>query len=94
MFVKVGSQFCQILNTYSRNGQRQFKIRPKCLNFTKDGHTELSTYLSLLTFPIQEQWAAFGAVLCSADVLPQPISRYQCCKTFFYHQLERKAIVF
>ena len=28
IFAKVGSQFCQILNSYSRNDQKCFKIMP------------------------------------------------------------------
>ena len=36
---KVGSEFCQILNSYSRNGQKFFKILPKWQNFAKSGHT-------------------------------------------------------
>ena len=39
IFAKVGSQFCQILNSYSRNGQKLFKILPKWQNFAKSGHT-------------------------------------------------------
>ena len=39
IFAKVGSQFCQILNSYSRNGQKRFKISPKWRNFAKSGHT-------------------------------------------------------
>ena len=33
-------QFCQILNSYSRNGQKPFKVLPKWRNFAKSGHTE------------------------------------------------------
>ena len=47
IFAKVGSQFCQILNSYSRNGQKLFKILSKCRNFAKSGHT--AYYLSLTT---------------------------------------------
>ena len=39
IFAKVGSQFCQILNSYSRKGQALFKIMPKWRNFTISGHT-------------------------------------------------------
>ena len=39
IFAKVGSQSCQILNSWLRNGQRLFKILPKWPNFTKSGHT-------------------------------------------------------
>ena len=47
IFAKVGSQFCQILNSYSRNCQKLFKILSKCRNFAKSGHT--AYYLSLTT---------------------------------------------
>ena len=39
IFAKVGSQFCQILNSYSRKGQNLIKIIPKWRNFPKSGHT-------------------------------------------------------
>ena len=40
IFAEVGSQFCQILNNYSRNGQRLFKFRRSRENFAKSGHTK------------------------------------------------------
>ena len=39
IFAQVGSQFCQILYSYTRNGQRLFKIWLKFWNFAKSGHT-------------------------------------------------------
>ena len=39
IFAKVGSQFFQILNSYSRNGQTLFKILPKWRIFAKSCHT-------------------------------------------------------
>ena len=39
IFAKVGSQFCQILNSYSRKGQTLFKIMSKWRNFAISGHT-------------------------------------------------------
>ena len=41
----VGSQFCRILNSNSRNGQKLFKTLPKWRNFAKSGHTAVPTYL-------------------------------------------------
>ena len=37
---KVGSQFCQILNSYSWNGQILFKVLHKWQNLAKYGHIE------------------------------------------------------
>ena len=39
IFAKVGQQFCQVLNSYLRNGQKIFKILPKWRNFAKSGNT-------------------------------------------------------
>ena len=39
IFAQVGSQFSQIVNSYSRNGQILFKILSKWQNFAKSGHT-------------------------------------------------------
>ena len=39
IFGKVGSQFCQIVNSYSRKGQTIFKIMPKWRNIAISGHT-------------------------------------------------------
>ena len=39
IFAKVGSQFCQILNSYSRKGPKLVKVIPKWRNFVKSGHT-------------------------------------------------------
>ena len=54
IFVKVCSQFCQMLNSYSRNGQTIFEILPKRRNFAKSGHTvcfgACSYYLSLYVY--------------------------------------------
>ena len=44
IFAKVGSQFCQILNSYSRKGQKLIKIIPKWGNFAKSGHTAADQY--------------------------------------------------
>ena len=40
IFAKVGLLFCQILNSYSRYGQKLIKILPKWRIFTKSGHTD------------------------------------------------------
>ena len=45
IFAKVGSQFCQILNSCSRNGQKLFKVLSKWRNFAKSGHTALDLLL-------------------------------------------------
>ena len=37
--------FCQILNSYSRNGQKLIKILHKWRNFAKSGQTALNQYL-------------------------------------------------
>ena len=39
IFARIGSQFYQILNSYSRNGPKTYKILPKWRNFAKSGHT-------------------------------------------------------
>ena len=39
LFAKVGSQFCQLQNSNSRNGQKLLKILTKSRNFAKSGHT-------------------------------------------------------
>ena len=39
IFGKEGSQFCQILNSYSRKGPKLVKVIPKWRNFVKSGHT-------------------------------------------------------
>ena len=39
IFAKVGSQFCQILNSYSRKGPKLPNIMSKWRNFAKSGHT-------------------------------------------------------
>ena len=38
IFAKLGSQFCQVLNSYPRNVQKLFKNLPKWRNFAKSGH--------------------------------------------------------
>ena len=43
MFAKVGSQFCRILNSYSRNGQKLLKTLPRWRNFAKSGPTVSET---------------------------------------------------
>ena len=42
IFAQAGSHFCQILNTFSRNGQTIFKILPKWRNFDKSGNTAVA----------------------------------------------------
>ena len=61
---KVGAQFSQILNSYSRNGQKLFKILPKWQNFAKSGHTAIyvseearSEVKHLNKFLIRKVWA-------------------------------------
>ena len=39
IFAKVSSQFCPILNSYSRKVQKRYKIMPKWPNFAKSGRT-------------------------------------------------------
>ena len=45
IFAKVGSQFYQILNSYSRNGPKTYKILPNWQNFAKSVHTAATTKL-------------------------------------------------
>ena len=55
IFVKVGSQFCQILNSYSRNGQKLFKILPEWLNYATSGHTGTDPSVSHSLTP-EQRW--------------------------------------
>ena len=48
IFAKVGWQFCQLLNSYSRYGLKLNKILPKLLNFAKSGHADFHTHLDFL----------------------------------------------
>ena len=41
IFAKVGSQFCPILNSSSRNGPKVSETLPKLRNYAKSGHTAL-----------------------------------------------------
>ena len=40
IFAKIGSQCCQLINSYSRNGQKLFNFLPKWRKFTKSGHID------------------------------------------------------
>ena len=43
---KIGSKFCQILNTPSKNFPKTCKILPKWLNFVKSDHTVCNVLIS------------------------------------------------
>ena len=60
IFVKVGSQFCQILNSYSRNGQKLLKCCPI---------GEISPNHVTLLLPIVE-WFAKRQVTCWVNQVP------------------------
>ena len=51
IFAKVRSQFCQILNSYSRKGPKLLNIMPKWRNFANSGHTGRDCFIPWAVCP-------------------------------------------